>query len=59
VLSGIDGVLLVVVIGDGKLVVPVDFSASLRAQGQPLRYGFRPRSLKANIIESIVCCCCT
>jgi hypothetical protein len=26
VLSGIDGVLLVVVIGDGKLVVPVDFA---------------------------------
>jgi hypothetical protein len=25
VLSGIDGVLLIVVIGDGKLVVPVDF----------------------------------
>jgi hypothetical protein len=26
VLSGINGVLLVVVIGDGKLVVPVDFA---------------------------------
>ena len=26
VLSGIDGVLLVVVIGEGKLVVPVDFA---------------------------------
>jgi hypothetical protein len=26
VLSGIDGLLLVVVIGDGKLVVPVDFA---------------------------------
>jgi hypothetical protein len=26
VLSGIDGVLLVVVVGDGKLVVPVDFA---------------------------------
>jgi hypothetical protein len=26
VLSGIDGVLLIVVIGDGKLVVPVDFA---------------------------------
>jgi hypothetical protein len=26
VLSGIDGVLLVVVIGNGKLVVPVDFA---------------------------------
>jgi hypothetical protein len=26
VLSGIDGALLVVVIGDGKLVVPVDFA---------------------------------
>ena len=26
VLSGIDGVLLVVVIGDGKLVVPIDFA---------------------------------
>jgi hypothetical protein len=26
VLSGIDGVLLVVVIGDGKLAVPVDFA---------------------------------
>ena len=25
-LSGIDGVLLVVVIGDGKLMVPVDFA---------------------------------
>jgi hypothetical protein len=26
VLSGIDGILLIVVIGDGKLVVPVDFA---------------------------------
>jgi len=26
VLSGIDGVLLVVIIGEGKLVVPVDFA---------------------------------
>lgn len=26
VVSGIDGVLLIVVIGDGKLVVPVDFT---------------------------------
>ena len=37
VLSGIDGVLLVVVIGDGKLVVPVDFAIrrpDLRALGR-------------------------
>lgn len=26
VVSGIDGVLLVVVIGDGKLIIPVDFA---------------------------------
>src|SRR5215831_12797416 len=33
VLSGIDGVLLVVVIGDGKLVVPVDFAIRRPADG--------------------------
>ena len=40
VLSGIDGVLLVVVIGDGKLVVPVDFAIRRpdpRGPGGPCR----------------------
>jgi DDE superfamily endonuclease len=40
VLSGIDGVLLVVVIGDGKLVVPVDFAIrrpDLPGPGAPCR----------------------
>ena len=39
VLSGIDGVLLVVVIGDGKLVVPVDFAICRpdpQGSGRPL-----------------------
>src|SRR5919201_1281115 len=42
VLSGIDGVLLVVVIGDGKLVVPVDFAIRRpdpRGPGRPCRGG--------------------
>jgi hypothetical protein len=40
VLSGIDGVLLVVVIGDGKLVVPVDFAVRRpdpQGPGRPCR----------------------
>jgi hypothetical protein len=40
VLSGIDGVLLIVVIGDGKLVVPVDFAIrrpNPRGPGGPCR----------------------
>jgi hypothetical protein len=40
VLSGIDGVLLVVLIGDGKLVVPVDFAIcrpDLMGLGTPCR----------------------
>src|SRR5687767_3286730 len=40
VLSGIDGVLLVVVLGDGKLVVPVDFAIrrpDLTGPGAPCR----------------------
>ena len=42
VLSGIDGVLLVVVIGDGKLVVPVDFAIRRpdpTGPGAPCRQG--------------------
>ena len=35
VLSGIDGLLLVVVIGDGKLVVPVDFAIRRPTHGGP------------------------
>jgi hypothetical protein len=40
VLSGIDGVFLVVVIGEGKLVVPVDFAVRRldpRGPGGPCR----------------------
>jgi DDE superfamily endonuclease len=41
VLSGIDGVLLVVVIGDGKLVVPIDFAIRRpdpQGPGRPCRH---------------------
>src|SRR4051794_15081567 len=40
VVHGIDGVLLLVVIGDGKLVVPVDFAVrrpDLKGPGAPCR----------------------
>src|SRR3712207_8580808 len=58
VLSGIDGVLLVVVIGEGKLVVPVDFAIRRPdppGPGTPDRKSTRLNSSHANISYAVFC----
>ena len=67
VLSGIDGLLLVVVIGDGKLVVPVDFAIRRPdpiGSGAPCqdklswaRTMMEPRRRRGEPLRSIACRC--
>jgi hypothetical protein len=57
VLSGIDGVLLIVVIGDGKLVVPVDFAIRRPDPPTPASQSY-PRLLLEISIVLMLCWLC-